>query len=445
MRIPESLVIRIDAPGALLPRLRQARDGLISGLLGIQWQDGWPDTHLIDTIYSTWTTIVVLTSLLKHSVIPKNILSAVKKVCDKKRKRNGLIGWDMDERFTQSISSYVTADALSLFFMLGNFEEAAEITLSLQTMRNNDGGWGVCPEDSISRVVTTRWVASALLDAYEHPVTRSIVNAEIVEQAVKWLYNAQNEFNRDFGWGLFPNLPPSSVGATSETLLFLLRVAENHKEFGIRMESLRRAIETLKKQGVNGYWKGEAESFAIDTTDGIKARHVTGGLGTISTVGALIKAARIGLLSPEDHDLFLGLDNILSRCKEHPGKPGLWITPSDQGGPPIIWNSAYALDVIDDILVFYTDIEGEYVDRTIYEAINTRTNKWKRITLALLVASFGVILAISLKGFVPALGWFSGLSPLLQGLILIIITLMVEEVYHRVFVPIFTKLRMRAG
>lgn len=444
MTTSNNFLVRLNIPDALIPRLRQAQNEIVKGLLAIQLSDGWSDTHLVETQTSTWTSAIILKSLLRHGVIANNYLTVVEKIIAARKEKDGLSGWIMDERFSQWLSTYVTADILSLLLSLNKFTEAESIIRSLQAIRNSDGAWGVCPKDEVSKVRPTIWVLQALLDAYDHPVTERAVNFQIIKDSVKWLYNAQNDEEEDYGWGFLSGSSPSSVSCTSGVLYILLRIVEGQQESLVKRESLRRAIQTLKNMGTAGFWKGDVEDFGIMIDGQFVGRHITGGLGTLSVVMTLLKAVNVGLLSPDDPVLFQGIENILLRCRSYAGKDGAWIAPSEQGGPPIIWNSAYALDAINEIQRFHLNIlEGSYIERKVFDTIYARVNFWKKLAIALIVAIIGATFGIYLRGVTPVLDWFANMSPLIQGLILITITIVSEEMYHRLFKPTFVRWRQR--
>lgn len=440
MTTASDFIVQLSVPNAFIPRLRQVQNGIVKGLLAIQLPDGWPDTHLMETRSSTWTSAIILKSLLRQGVVVDNYSAVINKILARQQEKDGHIGWEMDERFSSSISTYVTADILSLLLSLSRFDEAVPVINSLQAIRNNDGGWGVCPKDTLSKVRSTAWVVNSLLDARDYMATRSAVNVQVIENATKWLYGAQNDDQGDYGWGYLPNSSPSSVSCTSGALYALLRIAEQYERIGVRKESLRRSIQTLKNLGSSGFWKGDVEDLGITIDGEFVGRHITGGLGTLSVIVTLLKAIDIGYLSPEDNELFGGIENVITRCKNLPGKDGMFITPSEQGGPPIIWNSAYALEAIYRVQEFYLRVlEGSYIDRKVYDAVYKKVRFWKRLAVALMVAALGVTLAVNARGLTPLLDWFANLPPLVQGVILIIITIVFEEIYHRLIKPLYGK------
>ena len=432
-------IVKLDTPDGLIPQLQRVQSGLVEGLLSIELPDGWADTYLSESLTATWTSAVVLISLLRQGVIPDNYLPVLNRILEEKQS-NEFTGWRMD-RFSSYISTYVTSDVLSLLLMMHKLVEAEPVIHSLQEMQNKDGGWGVCPGDKESKVGSTAWVVNALLDALDHPATREFIRIEKMEEAINWLYSAQSDCTEDCGWGFLPDSPPSSVNCTTVALFALLKAIEVEPKLRIREEALRRGIHTLKSLGREGFWKGDIEDFGIMIDGNFVGRHTTGGVGTLAVVRTLLAAIRNGLLPPNDNELFHGITNLLSRCKTYPGKDGLWISPSDQGGAPVIWNSVEALHAIFEIQQFKLNmLEGSYVDRQTYDRIYSKVKYWKRFTIALLVAIAGISLTVYFKSLVPAIQAFSEMPALIQGVIFIVVTIIIEELYFRLIKPTFSRM-----
>lgn len=421
---------KINPQNTLLRQLTQVKKDLVSGILDNQLENGWADIHYNESVSSKWTTIVVLRSLLRHRVNPENLSSAVNKVLKEKQECGDVTGWDIDGRFPY-ISSYVTADALLLLLELKKFDDARQIITSLLNMRNKDGGWGVCQGDLESKVPNTAWVLNALLDAYEYMPNRNVIDQKLILESISWLYKAQNDEQEDNGWGYLPNSIPSTVGSTCEALGVLLKAANLNTDWIMKKERLRKAVQTLREMGNAGYWKGEIENYQIKIGNDAILRHITGGLGTLSVIITFIRGVYVGIVSPDDQDLFNGINNLMERCKPIPSKKGCWIYPSDQGGPPIVWNSAYALDAIAEIDKFFIDVlEGSYIDRKVYATINSKTKVWRIIAIALSFAVISITFSTYFQGLMPLIDKFSKLSPLSQGIILIVLTIVIEEIYH---------------
>lgn len=428
MSVP-GLYTKLDTPDALILRLNRLQKALIEGVLSAQLADGWADAFLNETSYSSWTSAVVMKSLLRQNVVPANFQRAINKIIAVKQ-QSGVAGWVL-ERFAPVLSTYVTADILSLTVVLQMCDEINSIVQCLQNMQNDDGGWGVCEGDLISKVRPTAWVLNSLLEASAHPCTTGIIDQQLLRKAIKWLYNAQHDYADDYGWGFLPDMPPSSVSCTASSILVLIRASELNKDFGYHDASLTRGINTLESLGQSGFWKGDIEDFGVEIDGKYIGRHTTGGLGTLLVARTFIKAVENDLLSPTDSDLWSGLSNISSRCQTYPGKQGLWLIPSDQGGPPIIWNSAQALDVLYELKQLHLSLEGSYVDSHVYQNIYTRVNLWRKATFALIMAIIGVGTAFYLRNVMPIIESFSQLPILVQGLVFIFLTIVIEELYAR--------------
>ena len=432
MTTDNNWVTRVETDNNLIARLVNVKDGLLDGLHGIELPSGWPDTYLTETTTSIWTSAAILQALVAQRIYPPNMNSVVSRILLEKKQIDGFVGWTMEKRFAPVVSTYVTADVLSLFLLLHNCADVDDVIVSLQKMQNDDGGWGVCPKDTISKVTSTVWALDALLNAYVHPFTRKHIEERILQNAIKWLYSAQNDISGDYGWGFLPDAFPSSVSATSVALSVLLKANQIDSKFNIKSESVRRGIDTLLSLGNNGFWKGDIEDFGITVDGKFLARHTTGGLGTLAVLNTLLLAVQTGYLPPDSEYLYLGLSNLLERSRPYPGYKGLWLIPSDQAGPPMIWNSAYAVGAISSVLDFYLYLRRRhYIETDVYNQIYRKVKFWKRVAIALIVAIGGVSISLYLAR-IGLITWFSNLNPLLQGLILIVFTIAIEEAYQRI-------------
>ncbi len=393
-----------------------------------------------------WTDIEVLKSLVEANIFPNNYNSIISIIAQSKKSINGFTGWE-SEGFENYISIYVTGDIIRLYLVLKKFDELEDIIASLQNMQNLDGGWGVCNGDEISKVRSTSWVLSVLISCLSLRPIENMVDQEIVKKGINWLYFAQNDHEDECGWGNLPNTHPSNVSATAfavDALIDFLKYSKSHKNNTMpdRIASIKRGIQTLKNMNNNGYWQGVREEFGIRVDGNLIGRHIIGGAGTTFVVQVLIKAQEIGLDEWTDYNLYQGIINLVIRCKSYNKLEGFWVIPADDGGPPLSWNSAYAIDAFNRFEKFYaSQIIDQWIEKQVYDDLTKTVKFWRHIALIFLFALIGIIVAPFFQSIVNIPFWFASLSVFYQAIIIMFFTIIFEQLYNIFFRVLMPQIR----
>lgn len=424
--------------------VRDSKKGLIEGLASVESLDGWDDPTA-EKAQSFWTSIEVMKSLLDSGVCPKNFNSILSIIQQKQIALNGLIGWGY-EGIDNHISVYVTGDIIRLYLSLRKFDEIDEIIHTIQIIQNEDGGWGVCNGDKISKVRSTSCVLSILLMCVNIESTRKYVDLNTVKKGTNWLFMAQND--GDFGWGNLPDTLPSNVSATSlalnallEAFKFSLSTSPGNSTIPVRKDSIIRGLEKLIDMNFKGSWQGVREEFAIYTENKIIGRHIIGGAGATIVLPVLLKAIETNLLSWPNDTIYNAIINLSERCKHYSKNGGLWLVPADDGGPSLSWNSAFALDAFNQIEAFISQwFIDKWIEKPVLDKLLRPLAVWRRISLVFGVALIGILLAPYLKSVGDIPSWFLQLNIFYQGLIMMVIALLFEQLYSKVWHAISKKI-----
>lgn len=424
---------------SIVELVRDSKLGLIKGLESVETRDGWLDPTA-ENAQSFWTSIEVLKSLVESGVYPTNYKSVLTSVKQTQKSINGLIGWEY-EGIDDYISVYVTGDIIRLYVTLHKFDEIYDLIETLQRIQNEDGGWGVCNGDKSSKVRSTSWVLSVLLLCLNLEPIKHYVNQDVVAKGINWLYIAQNDSDGDFGWGNMPDILPSNVSATSFALDALIEAyrfySSQTRRTGatpIKKDAIVRGLERLLIMNLRNFWQGVREEFAIKIDNKIIGRHVIGGAGATFVLQVLIKAIEAGLLAWPNDTVYLGFKNLTERCQPYSKYEGLWLVPADDGGAPLSWNSAYGIDALNKIESFFiSHYVNKWMEKNLVENLSRNGKNWRRIAIALGIAILGIILAPFTKSIGRIPSWFAQLNVFYQGLIMMVVTLVFEQIYSRLF------------
>jgi hypothetical protein len=428
------IVVRLPERDGIVSSMLAAKEGLISGLLSVATEKGWSDPT-IEKAQFFWTSIEVLKSLVEAGVIPDTYTSMVASIAEQKKTEGDMVGWTY-EGIPEHISVYVTGDVIRLYLVLCKFDEIGELLNSLQGIQNEDGGWGVCAGDKLSKVRSTSWVLSILFDCLSSEPTRNIVNLPTVKRGLDWLYNAQNDSEQDAGWSNMPQILPSNVSATAlalDALIGALTVSlyQQSHDLAVRREAIRRGLGQLLEMNSDGIWNGVREEFAITVDARVVGRHIIGGAGGTFVLQVLVKAINSGLLSWPNDLLLHGTKKLIQRCRPYSNVEGLWLVPADDGGPPLTWNSAYALDAFNLLERFFAkSFADKWIEKAAFNYVTRPARFWRRLSLALILALAGIILAPYATDLGSITSWFASLPVLYQGLLLIVVTLAIDQAFR---------------
>lgn len=430
----------------LISRVISTRLNLIQGLHALEHSLGWADPTDEDA-QSLWTAIEVLTSLLASKYFSENIDKVLTEIENEKINQGKLVGWNY-EGFSNLISTYVTGDVIRLYLSLAQIYILPQIIESFQELQNQDGGWGVLLGDKVSKVRPTGWALSVLFECIKIPKLREYVNFQKLNSGIQWLYSAQNNSTHDKGWGNLFNTWPSDVTATAlalDALLESVKCAKENSDYSvqIKLEAIQEGLSHLRSMG-KSEWFGRREEVPIFIDQEMKGRHVMGGAGITCALQVLIKAHMLGLIEWPDEVTIQAVNIIIERCKTYDHVGGYWLVPSDDGGVPLSWNSAYGINALLSFERFYYEhIAPRWIERDVYQSITKPVRFWQRFASILLIVLIGVIVTPYFGSLNIFISWFASISTLAQGIILIFVTIVIERVYDFLSTMIGKRLRLK--
>ncbi len=420
---------RIGQQGSILAEIKYMRQELIAGLQSVEHNHGWRDPTE-ESAQSLWTCFEVCKSLLEAGQPIRNLDAILARIAAARISVGDLVGWE-SEGLPGLISIFLTSDAGLLFLVLGQKTELTAVLTTLQKMQNSDGGWGVCESDSLSKTRATGFVIKLYAACLTSPWAFGLLDMQSYVDGITWLNQARND--ADGGWGNLADIPPSNITATAVVLDALVSTKlamRKHPSLRIpvRESAIRAGLSRMIEFGQKGKWRGRIEELGIQVPgDCLVRRHTTAGVGTLLVTQVLAKSARLGYILPEEPYLSYALGDIIERCRSYSSKPGKWIVPSDQGGPPTSWNSAFALDAFSEFERLYVEYSRRGVIETrIFRTSLVKARMWKRVSI-LLAALLGVIVLVPRLDFLSgAVTWFNSQSPWMQGIVMAFVTLAIE-------------------
>lgn len=422
---------KIGQQVSILAGIKYVRQELIAGLQSVKYDCGWHDPTE-ECAQSLWTCLEVCKSLLEAGEPIKNLDEILARIDRAKIPVGDLVGWE-SECLPGLISTYLTSDAGLLFLVLGQDTKLAAVLSTLQKMQNSDGGWGVCNGDSLSKTRPTSFVLRLYAKCLESPWAFSLLDMRPYVDSITWLDKARNDV--EGGWGNLADTPPSNVSATAIALdaLVSTKVAMQKQpdlRIPVHESVIRAGLHRMIKFGQKGRWRGSIEEFGIQIPGEHRAlRHTASGMGTLVVTQVLAKSARLGYIFPEEPYLLHAVKDIIDRCQPYSLNQGRWIVPSDYGGPPTSWNSAFALDALSEFEQLYLDYlrNGVLEDRILETALG-RARRWRQVSLVI-AAFLGIIVLVPRLSFLSGvMVWFNSQSPWMQGIIMVFVTLAIERI-----------------
>jgi hypothetical protein len=408
----------------LLHQASACRTRLLADLSNAETADGWKEPSA-ESAQTLWTSVEVLYTLVESGIYPKNYRSIIQRLRREQINVNGLIGWEY-EGIPKHISTFVTGDVARLFFAIREYDDLEEILLTLQSLQNVDGGWGLCDGDAKSKVRSTSWALRMLLRSLGTGPTDSFVSTEAVARGVRWLQDAQRDNDTDSGWSNLPDHLPSNTTATALAVDALLEALCRQQQsrssaLPLRTSSVRRGVNQLVRDCADDGWRGTREEFGLTIGDSVLGRHVTAGTGTTVVAQVLMKACDAQVIPFDSPAIYHAIMTLVSRCKPYvlDGAHRYLVVPSDDDGTPVIWNSAFAVDAFSSFQEFYLKhLADRSIDRSSHALLARSTAKWRYATAFFVFVLTSLIVLPHLGGLGQASSWFSRLSALIQGLIL---------------------------
>jgi hypothetical protein len=326
-------------------------------------------------------------------------------------------------------STYVTADAAELFLAAADTTNAKTAVEALRLCKNPDGGCGVCSGDLVSRVRPTCVALRATAKFWRHGLLGVTTDSSGFERAVKWLVDAHNDL--DGGWADLPSTPNSNLSATADALdgLAIASAALRDRPLGdlrVRNSVIERGMAYLTAQTASGIWSGPPEQVTAFQIGNRTFSHVVSGLGPTMVCMAVARLVSARQTDPNRPLFSASIDALLAKCKPIPNQRGQWIVPSDQGGAPLAWNSAFAVEALSlcenaiaDLLAF------NLVETPIIRAATRKLRIWRGCSAVL--ATVLVAVSIVASGVLNSISaWFAARSALVQGLLLTVAGLLIE-------------------
>jgi hypothetical protein len=141
---------------ALYSCAQRLKDGLLSQASATGWSD-----PTIENAPILWTTVNVATVLLEYRLPFPHFASIKAHIHNLKREYSpNVFGWPTPSS-SEVCSVYVTADVGFFYYYARDLDSLNSVLESLFSAQNSDGGWGVCYEDGVSRVVDVTTVRHA--------------------------------------------------------------------------------------------------------------------------------------------------------------------------------------------------------------------------------------------------------------------------------------------
>lgn|GEM_PF-3222722 len=412
-----------DGACSILTDIRDTKAALLLGLRSVETETGWLDPTG-QTGQQIWSSVEVLDALLRVNALPENYRGALQYVAQRKRADDCQSGWE-HEGINGHISTCVTSAVLKLYLSARLFDQAVELIESLTGMQNEDGGWGVCPSDPVSKVRSSAFVLSSLLRGMRDSPCRRSVNCEAVTRGIEWLMSARNDTVSDCCWSDMPTTEPSNVSATAHVLDVLLDsletqpIAQHIPTAQVRHVSSR-CIDQMIGMHTDWSWQGVREDVGVEISGRLVGRHTIGGVGGSLVLQVIAKGVEQGLADWPCEALLCGIERMIAQCQTWPSLEGLWVVPAEDGGAPLVWNSAYALNSLDEVdHLLSVHLEGRWIDARAPSELHARARFWRTASVILLAGILGVSVAphMGALGWIPR--WFAQLPPLYQALLMV--------------------------
>lgn len=395
-----------------LGQLVRNRHKLIGSLVEAQTDEGWTDPSL-DKEQDPWTSANVAAALILSGFVDYRVWKVVNSFRERFAELTGYGGFLAEGNRLQA-SVALTSDVAWLGHLVGEYELRDASIDALVRSQHDDGSWGLSREDPVGRVRPTAQALMALVRCVDHPGL-DLREPEVVG-AVRWLVDS-----RVTGGTLWSNVGGESSLSLSATAWAVASLSEYLKiRPGTRQvsECLERACQPILALGAEVRWNGVREDVAIVGPDGQTERLGSGAVGLTLLAPAGMSLCVSGVWQDTPNAGALLVRELLSRveisndCARY----------SEDGTSQFTWNIAFVIGSISSLIKLVSELTPPDHHSHREHRATRHIVPWLGWSIVfVLLARWG----LDRLSWLP--DWYGESSPFLQGLIMLILGVAVNE------------------